>query len=248
MPFLPELDQRQRGQKNTVSIHSTSLTLFKKSATPPLIRSSFRPANTSLVRSFTSVPSKFVARAGGVDKDVEIIIVKRVPLDNVTLCNRRDSQTLTGQGWRQTRIINHNNASGQVLRILGLPSFDEVVLDSRPNSAVNTDSRSTNPSTSIGKGIGETISTEPDVSDSRIQESTEASVSDSVVFNLRSVSLDAKPDEVVRDLVPDHFHFREIVHAQTNEPILRPRGTYLVAQHSGVDGAGSQKSVLGRVE
>ena len=81
--------------------------------------------------------------------------------------------------------------SGQILRILSLPPLDEVVLDSSPNSAVNTDGSSAEPSTPIGEGVGESIPTETHISDSWIEESSEASVADFVVFDLGAVGLDA---------------------------------------------------------
>jgi hypothetical protein len=224
------------------------LALSNEITPPPSIKSSSRPANTSLVRGIAPVPFKFVARTGGIDEYVKVVIVKPVPLHEIISRHRRNSDTFTGQRRSQARVINHNDARGQILRILSLPPLDEVVLNPGPNSTVDADGRSAKPSTSIAEGIGETVPTKPHVSDSRIQESAEASVADSVVFDLRAVGLDAEPDEVVRDLVPDHLHSREVVHAQADEPILRPRGTDLVTRHFGVDGAGGQEPVLGRVE
>jgi hypothetical protein len=224
------------------------LALSNETTPPPSIKSSSSPANTSLVRGIAPVPFKFVARTGGIDEYVKVVIVKPVPLHEIISRHRRNSDTFTGQRRSQARVINHNDARGQILRILSLPPLDEVVLNPGPNSTVDADGRSAKPSTSIAEGIGETVPTKPHVSDSRIQEGAKASVADSVVFDLRAVGLDAEPDEVVRDLVPDHLHSREVVHAQADEPILRPRGTDLVTRHFGVDGAGGQEPVLGGVE
>jgi hypothetical protein len=126
--------------------------------------------------------------------------------------------------------------------------LDEVVLNSSPDSAVDADGRSTEASAPIAKGIGEMIPTETYVFDSWVQESAEAGVADFVVFDLRSVGLDAEPDEVVRDFVLDDLHFRQIVHAKADESVSRACGTDFVIRHFGVDGASSQETVLGRIE
>jgi len=209
---------------------------------------STRSANAVLIRSSASVSHEYITRSSSIDENVEIVIAKRVSLDDISSCNRRDSYSFARKGRCQTRVIDHNDAGGRVLRILSLPPFDEIVLDASPNGTVNTDGRSAGSSTPIRKSVSDTIATKTHIFDSRVQESSEASVTDLIVFDLRPVRLDAKPDEVVRDLVPDHLHFREIVHAQTDDSESRLRGTNLVLRHFGVDGAGGQEAVLGGVE
>lgn len=174
---------------------------------------STRPANTLLIRSSAPVSPKNIPRPSSIHKNIKIIPSKHIPLDDIVPRNGRDPQTLTRKRRSQTRIIDHRNASGEILRVLSLPPSNEILLNSSPNGAVNTNSRSAKTSAPIRKSIGEAVPAQTHVFDSRIQESPNACVANIVVFNLRSVGLDAERDEIIRDPIPNDHHFREIVHA-----------------------------------
>jgi hypothetical protein len=147
------------------------------------------PIDASQVGCTAIVPPELIPSTGSVHENVKSVITKRIsPYAVVSRnCWAANCQASDRGSFAIARIVCHDDAGS--LRVISLPAFHMIVLDTSSDGAIEDDS--TRAERSAGcLGMTQLVVAEANVLDTRIEERSVAGIGDRVVLNLRPIGLD----------------------------------------------------------